>query len=70
MRPMSDLTCAICRKLIERRPANRFYPFCSERCRMVDLGKWMGEEYKVPAAPDELDEFSDELHDPNEDEGD
>lgn len=24
------------------------YPFCSARCQLVDLGKWLGEEYRVP----------------------
>jgi len=28
---------------------NPAYPFCSERCRLVDLGRWLGEEYRVPA---------------------
>ena len=29
-------------------PENRFRPFCSERCRMVDLGSWAGESYRIP----------------------
>ena len=29
-------------------PENRWRPFCSERCRMIDLGKWASEEYRVP----------------------
>jgi endogenous inhibitor of DNA gyrase (YacG/DUF329 family) len=28
------------------RPAG--YPFCSERCRLVDLGRWLDEDYKIP----------------------
>ena len=24
------------------------YPFCSKRCRIIDLGRWLGEEYRVP----------------------
>jgi endogenous inhibitor of DNA gyrase (YacG/DUF329 family) len=23
------------------------YPFCSPRCRMIDLGRWLGEDYRV-----------------------
>jgi endogenous inhibitor of DNA gyrase (YacG/DUF329 family) len=36
---------------------NRFRPFCSERCKMIDLGKWANEEYRVtqPADKDEQD---------------
>lgn len=24
------------------------YPFCSRRCKTIDLGRWLGEEYRVP----------------------
>jgi endogenous inhibitor of DNA gyrase (YacG/DUF329 family) len=27
---------------------NPFRPFCSERCKLIDLGRWVDEEYKVP----------------------
>lgn len=30
------------------RAENRSYPFCSDRCRLIDLGKWLGEEYRIP----------------------
>ena len=32
------------------RPVNRSSPFCSDRCRLVDLAKWLGEEYRVPGS--------------------
>jgi len=32
-------------------PSNRWRPFCSERCRSIDLGAWASESYRVPAAP-------------------
>jgi endogenous inhibitor of DNA gyrase (YacG/DUF329 family) len=25
------------------------YPFCSSKCRKIDLGRWLGEKYRVPA---------------------
>ena len=25
------------------------YPFCSHRCRKIDLGRWLGEKYSIPA---------------------
>jgi hypothetical protein len=28
--------------------ANPYRPFCSERCRLVDLGRWLGEAYRIP----------------------
>jgi len=27
---------------------NRSFPFCSDRCRLLDLGKWLGEDYRIP----------------------
>lgn len=30
---------------------NPFRPFCSERCQLVDLGKWVEGEYRVPGEP-------------------
>ena len=32
------------------------YPFCSERCRLVDLGRWLDGRYQIPADPDDRDE--------------
>jgi uncharacterized protein len=29
----------------------RFRPFCSTRCRMIDLGKWLGGEHVIPGEP-------------------
>jgi endogenous inhibitor of DNA gyrase (YacG/DUF329 family) len=43
--------CPICRKVVATRAQNAFFPFCSERCRLVDLGKWLGGEYRIPVAP-------------------
>jgi endogenous inhibitor of DNA gyrase (YacG/DUF329 family) len=41
------MRCPICHKPADISPNNRARPFCSERCRMVDLGTWAGEEYRV-----------------------
>ncbi|NJA89495.1 DNA gyrase inhibitor YacG [Rhodocyclus tenuis] len=40
--------CPQCGEEAEWSPANRFRPFCSERCRMIDLGAWATESYRVP----------------------
>lgn len=40
-------TCPICRRQVAARDANPAFPFCSDRCRLVDLGKWLGEEYRI-----------------------
>jgi uncharacterized protein len=33
-------------------PENPWRPFCSERCRMIDLGNWAAETYRLPAPPE------------------
>jgi endogenous inhibitor of DNA gyrase (YacG/DUF329 family) len=40
------IKCPICRKPTQWRD-NPNRPFCSERCRIIDLGKWASEEYTV-----------------------
>ena len=40
--------CAMCRQNIELRPSNEHFPFCSERCRLQDLGNWLNEAYVIP----------------------
>jgi uncharacterized protein len=51
---MPGLACPICRRATER-SRDAAFPFCSDRCRLVDLGRWLGEEYRVPAEPDDGD---------------
>lgn len=41
-------TCPICGKPAASRGENASFPFCSDRCRFVDLGKWLGGEYRIP----------------------
>jgi endogenous inhibitor of DNA gyrase (YacG/DUF329 family) len=44
------VACPNCGASIPWDPANRFRPFCSERCKMIDLGAWATERYRVPVA--------------------
>lgn len=49
------IKCPQCRKETAWE-GNPHRPFCSDRCRLIDLGAWVNEEYRVPAerhAPDE-----------------
>ena len=43
--------CPTCRRESPR-AGNKQFPFCSERCQLVDLGRWLGEEYRVPEEAD------------------
>ena len=45
----SGAACPICKRAVALRSAgNRSYPFCTERCRTIDLGSWLAENYRVP----------------------
>jgi endogenous inhibitor of DNA gyrase (YacG/DUF329 family) len=45
------IKCPICKTEVV--PGSPDFPFCSERCRIIDLGNWASEEYKIsePATP-------------------
>lgn len=49
------MKCPICHKPVDK--SSPEFPFCSERCRLVDLGNWASEKYVVPAplGPDEAE---------------
>ena len=40
------MKCPICKKPVSL--SDPEMPFCSERCRLIDLGKWANEEYGIP----------------------
>jgi uncharacterized protein len=45
------VSCPACGKAALFAPANEWRPFCSERCRSIDLGAWASESYRIPAKP-------------------
>ncbi|MGB0654206.1 MAG: DNA gyrase inhibitor YacG [Pirellulales bacterium] len=53
--------CPICNGFVHLRttsehPATATAPFCSDRCKNIDLGRWLDESYSVPDAARESDE--------------
>ncbi len=46
--------CPICGKPVDK----GFKPFCSRRCKDVDLSRWFGESYRIPAVDDDLADTS------------
>ena len=46
------VACPTCGKSVAWTPENTFRPFCSERCKVVDLGAWASEKYRVPVVED------------------
>ena len=48
-RNMRLVACPQCNKPCEFSPENSFRPFCSNRCKLIDLGQWANEGYKIPS---------------------
>jgi hypothetical protein len=42
------VSCPRCGAQVAWSPENRCRPFCSERCKLIDLGDWAMEKYRVP----------------------
>lgn len=48
--------CPTCRKSVAPRAENPSFPFCTERCRLIDLGRWLGEAYRIPIRREETED--------------
>jgi uncharacterized protein len=47
---VKQVRCPRCGENAAFSPQNPWRPFCSERCKMIDLGAWAAESYRVPLA--------------------
>ena len=45
---LTRVRCPACRREVEWRADNPHRPFCSERCRTLDLSGWLTERYRLP----------------------
>lgn len=45
------VTCPTCGRQTPWQRDNPYRPFCSERCKLIDLGQWATESYRIPEAP-------------------
>ncbi|MCL1886926.1 MAG: DNA gyrase inhibitor YacG [Betaproteobacteria bacterium] len=53
----TKVKCPVCGVEVEWKEKNIYRPFCSERCKQIDLGAWADEKYTVPTVePVEHDE--------------
>jgi len=50
------VACPRCGTVAPFAAANKWRPFCGERCRLIDLGNWAAENYRVPQAPPKADD--------------
>lgn len=60
MKPSRKIKCPTCKKA-GNWFEGKYGPFCSHRCKLVDLGKWFGEENRIsePLRPEHLDKLAD-----------
>ena len=47
-----DIACPTCGKRVLWTPDSVWRPFCTERCKLIDLGAWATERYRVPVVED------------------
>ena len=52
---MATIRCPVCEKHFDP-AASQAMPFCSDRCRQIDLGRWLREAYSVPVERDPEEE--------------
>lgn len=65
------LRCPTCRTLVTKE--DEYFPFCSDRCRVIDLGKWASGEYRISSPildPEVLEGLSEESRSPGNDDDD
>lgn len=58
MSAIRTVACPSCKNAAEFSPNNPFRPFCSERCKLIDLGLWADEQFTI-ASPIDSDTLSD-----------
>ncbi|QEE28695.1 DNA gyrase inhibitor YacG [Terriglobus albidus] len=71
MAPNKALRCPTCRTLVLEK--NNDYPFCSDRCRRIDLGKWASGEYRISSPildPEVLEGLAEHARRPQQDNDD
>jgi endogenous inhibitor of DNA gyrase (YacG/DUF329 family) len=52
-----EYRCPVCHKTLKtsgEKPIEQtpFFPFCSQRCKLIDLGAWLDAEYKIASEPE------------------
>ena len=55
------VTCPTCNARVKWTPRNEFRPFCSERCKLIDLGAWADEQHAIPGDTNQDDLLSGDL---------
>ncbi|MGR8979970.1 MAG: DNA gyrase inhibitor YacG [Gammaproteobacteria bacterium] len=56
---LGNVKCPACRRSVPWTAENRFKPFCSERCKLIDLGEWAMEQKRIPGEPAQVENDDD-----------
>lgn len=48
---VAKVNCPQCGKVVPWQDEQRWKPFCSERCKLIDLGEWATEGHRIPGEP-------------------
>jgi endogenous inhibitor of DNA gyrase (YacG/DUF329 family) len=59
--PAPTVKCPTCQKPVIWNDTSPQRPFCSERCKLIDLGEWASETHRIPGSPQYDDLMGDEL---------
>ncbi|PZN29267.1 MAG: DNA gyrase inhibitor YacG [Proteobacteria bacterium] len=51
MPAVRTVTCPTCNRPVEWSEKSPYRPFCSERCKLIDLGAWASEQHTIPGEP-------------------
>jgi endogenous inhibitor of DNA gyrase (YacG/DUF329 family) len=51
---VKTLPCPTCGTAVTWAPESRWRPFCSERCRLIDLGDWLDEGHRISEPTDDI----------------
>lgn len=62
--------CPSCGRPVPWTESSRWRPFCSERCRLIDLGAWASERYGIPTEAEESEEPSEPAQKQDDSRGD
>ncbi len=54
---MNEVKCPTCQGKSTMAGSNNSRPFCSQRCKLIDLGAWAAEDYKIPLSNPQVSEW-------------
>ncbi|MFW5451826.1 MAG: DNA gyrase inhibitor YacG [Methylophagaceae bacterium] len=54
---IKKVNCPQCSKLVAWQDKQQWKPFCSERCKLIDLGDWASEDHRIPDTSSQSEQF-------------